>query len=159
MCDSLVIEIEGNGIPNQSINLSPTPNVNAAMWDINGNNADSTHFIGTTNQTALKFKSSNIERLRITEDGKVGIGTPSPSRDLEVLGNTELRGDLFLPMLEEVTSLNSEESYYGGGDTFLDYKNSLDLLSLDKLRVKSKWYDYFLPIGSGFINTYKYNNQ
>jgi len=133
LCDSITIVIEGNGIPNQSINLFPTPNVNAAMWDINGNNADSTHFIGTTNQTALKFKSSNIERLRITEDGKVGIGTPNPSRELEVLGNTELRGDLFLPMLDEVTSLNSEEIL------FLDENNKV--IRADKNLLKSLVYE------------------
>jgi RHS repeat-associated protein len=58
----------------------------------------------------------------------------------------------------ERNPLVSKEVYYGGGNIFIDYKNNSDILSLDKIQVKSKWYDYALPILSGFINAYTYNN-
>jgi hypothetical protein len=39
---------------------------------------------------------SNQERLRITEDGNVGIGTSSPTEKLEVAGNASFTGDVTL---------------------------------------------------------------
>ena len=42
--------------------------------------------------------------------------------------------------------------------SYVDYNNPVHLLSLECLRVSPKWYDYFLPIVSGFYNSYRYNN-
>jgi hypothetical protein len=110
MCDSISLEIEGPGIVNQTISLFPTfSNGSTSEWDVHGNTVDSTDFIGTTNSSALRFKSNNIERLRITEDGKVGIGTTEPTRELQVLGSTMLEGDLFLPILDTMPSYNGEK--------------------------------------------------
>lgn len=36
------------------------------------------HFVGTTDNTSLVFRTNNIERMRITNQGQVGIGTTSP---------------------------------------------------------------------------------
>jgi len=46
-------------------------------WELTGNagtNTDS-NFLGTSDNTALVLKTKNIERLRIKNDGKIGIGT------------------------------------------------------------------------------------
>lgn len=62
-------------------------------WDMDGNNADTTHFIGTTNANPLIIRTNNEERIRITEDGNVGIGISSPLQKFEIQGNIRLTGD------------------------------------------------------------------
>ena len=44
--------------------------------------------IGTQTGDVLAFGTDNNERMRITSDGKVGIGTTSPRETLEINGNT-----------------------------------------------------------------------
>ncbi|NOT50482.1 MAG: hypothetical protein HOP10_04300 [Chitinophagaceae bacterium] len=60
----------------------------AELWSINGNNGtnSATHFLGTTNNTGLRFRTNNIERMSIGTNGWVGIGTSSPAAALEVKG-------------------------------------------------------------------------
>ena len=41
---------------------------------------------GTTSASDLRFNTSTAERLRITDDGSVGVGTPDPSSTLHVAG-------------------------------------------------------------------------
>jgi len=41
---------------------------------------------------------------------------------------------------------------------YVNYSNPGHVASLEKLRVKAKWYDYVFPIVSGFYNSYRYNN-
>jgi hypothetical protein len=43
--------------------------------------------IGTTSNYSLPFITNNIERLRISADGNVGIGTNNPTEKLSVNGN------------------------------------------------------------------------
>src|SRR5690349_1161258 len=65
----------------------------AQSWNITGNSgtAPASNFVGTTDNKALVFRTNNIENLRITSDGKVGIGTASPSGSkLQVIGNTRM---------------------------------------------------------------------
>ncbi len=57
------------------------------FWSLTGNsNISSCNFIGPTNNAALVVKTNNLERLRVTEKGWVGIGTPLPKAALEVKG-------------------------------------------------------------------------
>jgi|SRR5690554_6659420 len=63
-------------------------------WGTQGNSADSSSFIGTTNDACLRFRSNNIERVRISHDGKVGIGVDNPVEKLDVDGDFLLRGDV-----------------------------------------------------------------
>lgn len=44
--------------------------------------------IGATTNTALAFITNNTERMRITSDGKIGIGTTTPAQKLTVSDNT-----------------------------------------------------------------------
>lgn len=48
---------------------------------------DENSFVGTTNSEPLKFFTNSTERFRITESGKVGIGTDSPSSIFEINGS------------------------------------------------------------------------
>src|ERR1051326_850801 len=63
----------------------------AQSWNITGNSGTvpASNFVGTTDNKALVFRTNNLENLRITADGKVGIGTASPSGSkLQVIGNS-----------------------------------------------------------------------
>ncbi|HPB24968.1 MAG TPA: tail fiber domain-containing protein [Bacteroidales bacterium] len=55
-------------------------------WGLIGNagTVAGTNFIGTTDANGLAFKTSNTERMRITNDGKVGIGVTATTFPLEV---------------------------------------------------------------------------
>ena len=74
--------------------------------DTNGNNLDSFGFSSTnnlhigydlaakgyntyinSNEIYFRTSANNVERMRITSDGKVGIGTSAPDSDLHVSGN------------------------------------------------------------------------
>ncbi|MCX8015963.1 MAG: prepilin-type N-terminal cleavage/methylation domain-containing protein [Patescibacteria group bacterium] len=49
-------------------------------------------FIGTTDAYGLSIRTNNTNRIFISADGNVGIGTTSPSRTLDVHGIAQLRG-------------------------------------------------------------------
>ncbi|MDO9185142.1 MAG: hypothetical protein Q7W13_03950 [Bacteroidia bacterium] len=55
-------------------------------WTITGNSSTvpATDFIGTTDAVDLVSRTNNIERMRITSAGDIGIGTATPSYKLDV---------------------------------------------------------------------------
>ena len=71
-------------------------------WETQGNVVDSTTFIGTKNDACLRFRSNNIERMRISEDGKVGIGIANPIKKLDVAGDIRLTGDIIFKGYEDL---------------------------------------------------------
>lgn len=60
----------------------------AGLWSLTGNNGTNAaaDFLGTTDNTGLRFRTNNIERMSIGTNGWVGIGTSSPAAALEVKG-------------------------------------------------------------------------
>jgi hypothetical protein len=65
-------------------------------WRIDGNVADSTHFFGTTNDMPVKFRSNNVERLLISPEGYLGIGTSDPQSLLDVNGDATFRNQVYM---------------------------------------------------------------
>jgi hypothetical protein len=61
-------------------------------WEITGNAGTSpnANFIGTTDSQALVVKTNNAECMRVTAEGRVGIGTDSPEADLHVKRDIEM---------------------------------------------------------------------
>jgi hypothetical protein len=131
LCDSIVIQIEGPGISNQTLSLAPTSNDNGdgQEWDMDGNNADTTNFIGTTNPTALKMRTNNIERMRITKDGKFGIGISNPLEKFELQGNLKLSGDIIFSSYANLTDTTDKILFFDK-DGQSNYKTKGQLKSL-----------------------------
>ena len=48
----------------------------------------------TSNDDIIRFYNSNVETMRITKNGLLGIGTTSPSYKLDVTGSTRITGSL-----------------------------------------------------------------
>ncbi len=69
--------------------LLSSGNLNSYGWSTTGNSGTNStnNFIGTTDGNDFVLRTSNIERMRITAAGNVGIGTPTANAALQ-LGNT-----------------------------------------------------------------------
>ena len=64
-------------------------------WLTTGNlNSNANNFIGTIDNTDFITRTNNIERLRVTATGNVGIGIPAPTEKLDVAGNVKFSGAL-----------------------------------------------------------------
>lgn len=86
----------GGIIFSQGNNSNSNNGQGVTQWKTNGNVADSNHFIGTTNEFPVKFRTNNTERIRISAEGNVGIGTSQPEAKLDVNGSVILRDNFKL---------------------------------------------------------------
>ncbi len=84
----------GQVLTSQGMGVAPTwttlttsiPAVDIAWLTGGNNNTDETNFLGTTIEQPLILKTDNTERMRVTKEGWVGIGTSDPARHFEVKG-------------------------------------------------------------------------
>ena len=62
-------------------------------WKTDGNvNIDSTsEFLGTVDVSPIIIKTNDIERMRITGGGSIGIGTPAPQYPFDVQVSTRIK--------------------------------------------------------------------
>lgn len=58
-------------------------------WNVTGNGGTdpAINFIGTTDNKPLLLKTNNTEQVRITRNGRVGVGTSNPGATLHVKGD------------------------------------------------------------------------
>jgi len=63
--------------------------VASVAWKTTGNSglSEASNFIGTTDNVGLKIKTNNSDRVYISSDGKVGVGTTSPNSTFSVEGS------------------------------------------------------------------------
>ena len=58
-------------------------------WSLSGNSINAgTDFIGTTNNTSMRFRTNNTVRMVLDSNGNVGIGTSTPQATLHVSGSS-----------------------------------------------------------------------
>jgi hypothetical protein len=81
-------------------------------WSRTGNSGTTpgTNYLGTSDNNGLAIKTNSTDRIRITNDGKIGIGTVSPNTQLAVIGGV---------------SLGSSNNVSGTGNTAIGSSNSL----------------------------------
>ncbi|MDB3926885.1 hypothetical protein N9358_02090 [Flavobacteriales bacterium] len=70
------------------VNLSSTSSSSSTNWELVGNVATSSDFLGTTNNTDLDIRTNNIQRMTVKNNGRVGIGTDNPSGIFEIGSGT-----------------------------------------------------------------------
>jgi hypothetical protein len=59
-------------------------------WGLTGSTITATNFLGTLNAQPLRLVSNSTEIMRITPEGRVGIGTVSPTTKLQVNGQVRI---------------------------------------------------------------------
>lgn len=93
-------------------------------WGINGNTGNTvTHFLGTTDANDVVIKTNNIEKMRITNSGNVGIGTNNPLMKLHIV-----KTDSAVALLENIQALNTNVSnalYFKTGSGAAPYTGAI----------------------------------
>lgn len=79
-------------------------------WSLLGNSGTgTTNFIGTTDSKPISIRTNGDNRIYISADGNVGIGTNSPSAKLELNGNMKLNTTAKFPSTDaKVLVINNE---------------------------------------------------
>ncbi len=62
----------------------------AAQWSLTGNAGTTvtTNFVGTTDAKGLVFRTNNVERMRLTSNGNLGLGTVTADSRFSVVGTS-----------------------------------------------------------------------
>lgn len=61
-------------------------------WQLNGNNATATSFMGTINAEDIRFRVNNVQRAVLTSSGSFGLGVAAPSAQLHTNGTVRFEG-------------------------------------------------------------------
>jgi hypothetical protein len=64
--------------------VDPNAYMNGIAWQLTGNNTTANKTLGTTTAYGVEFITNNLERMRLTSGGFLGIGSTVPGNFLEV---------------------------------------------------------------------------
>jgi len=98
--------------------------LNIRAWDLNGNSGtnQAINFVGTTDLVDVAFRANNTERMRIYQNGGVGIGTPTPSA--KVLGSelsVQTGGFTRVSATHTTTGTTGRSEFIAGTSTASDF--------------------------------------
>ncbi|MBL6658153.1 MAG: discoidin domain-containing protein [Flavobacteriales bacterium] len=86
------------------VSIASTNSNSTNGWQLLGNTATSSDFIGTTNNTDFNIRTNNTQRMTVKNDGKVGIGTNNPTGIFEV--STQGTNQNLIPPMSSNTDNN-----------------------------------------------------
>ena len=72
---------------------STNPGGSGTYWSVAGNSITGSELFGSTNNQPVKFYSYNLERMRISGSGNVGIGITAPKWYLDIAGSMNIAFD------------------------------------------------------------------
>ncbi|MFN6136820.1 MAG: hypothetical protein ACK475_11190 [Bacteroidota bacterium] len=102
--DRIVLATSNGALEQASI----TAVIGASGWSLMGNDpVEGTNYLGTSTNKYLDIRTNNVERMRVTADGNVGIGTTTASHQLTVAGNattSTLLGPLYVAGKTDATN-------------------------------------------------------
>ncbi len=114
----------GTSTPSQLVHLAHTDSPTLTIENLStGAKLDlaslqASAVIGTSSLDSLFFKTNNLSRMVISEDGYVGIGTSNPLAMLDVAGTASISGDLTLAGgVRNIQSANNNNLIIGGNTT------------------------------------------
>lgn len=87
-----VVMDEASCIVGQSLNFEKP--FDAPAWKLGGNSGQN-NWLGTNDNTDMSLRTQSMERMIITADGNIGIGTSNPQAKLQVNGTTRLSGEIY----------------------------------------------------------------
>ena len=98
-------------------------------WKLDGNIVTSDAKIGTNTAYDLVFETKNIERMRLTDSGNLGIGVYSPSEKLDLRGNFKVDGSIISSQWADPQEEDIRLTYVDQTGT-LKTLNSVDLFGI-----------------------------
>lgn len=112
-------------------------------WNLGGNSAvnESTDYIGTSNAADLVLKSQNSEVMRLSKDGRVGVGTKGKVLESSAKVQIDSRNKGFLPPRMTSSERNSIQNPAIGLIVYDTDKKNLYLYT-------GAWTEIGVPIGS-----------
>jgi hypothetical protein len=120
-------------------------------WLLTGNAGTdpAVNFIGTTDAQPLAIRTNNTEQIRVTANGRVGIGTTTPGAKLEVAGAIKV------PQEGTLIFNDPNEAGTPGWDRFrIRYDDNFYGTYLDALIIEKTDYNHADPDGGiSFVNT------
>ena len=112
----MVIDVNGCKGRNTATLRMPSPK----DWSRYGNsNIDTSEFIGSTDTSAVLFKTNSQEALRLMGNGNVGVGVANPTEKFEVNGTIKAQGlkiDNFEIRYDAATATTPEAIIWGRGE-------------------------------------------
>ncbi len=106
-----------------------TAQVTPGTWSLQGNTVAGTQFLGSVNNESVKIYTNNTEKVRITTDGNLGIGTTNPTEKLAVVGKIALSGTNSGLLFADGTATNSWQPVLSTTSALAVLNNSVSGLS------------------------------
>ena len=127
-------------------------------WSLTGNSLSGSEIFGSTNSQPVKFYSNNIERMRITETGNVGIGSATAVQRLSLGASADDAAiQMFckntFPPPVETNPTNAAGTYAPGG--YIQWLTPMNALISDNVYAQAvfsspAFSDFLIVSGFGF---------
>ena len=133
------------------VNKDSSPFEGARIALRNGDGSDATSFGDLVFLTNTGASDSLTEKMRILDDGMVGIGTSAPTSQLQVIKNSPAANELVLQVgtnadanrfsVDEDGDVFNDGNYYIGGGNILSNNGSVTVAGEDNLYLSTDWND------------------